>query len=111
MVALVALVSATVALGWVVFVLLAAVFDLGVVAVALAVFAAAAALDFAAARYTRALIARRWNLASLWSVAMCLLSAVALLALVDVSRWMLVPECCGLVAGTQLAGMLGSSET
>ena len=72
------------------------------IAVGFGVFVAAVALDFAAARYQRALRESRVHAASAWSVAMCLLSSVALLALVDVSRWMLVPEAAGLYVGTLL---------
>lgn len=77
--------------------------------IALGVFLAALALDYAAARYQRAVSARQPGAAACFSVAMCLLSSVALLALVEVSRWMLVPECLGLWAGTYL-GVLRSGE-
>ena len=73
------------------------------VAIALAVFATAAALDYAAARYTRSLIGDRLHAAARWSVAMALLSAVGVLALVD-DPIMLAPECAGLYVGTILSG-------
>lgn len=72
--------------------------------IALAVFVSAVALDFASARYTLTLRDDQLHAAGCWSVVMCLLSAVALLAFVDVSKWMLVPEGIGLYAGTQLGG-------
>ena len=67
-----------------------------------ATFAAALGLDYATARYQVSLRAARPHAAARWSVAMCLLSTIALLALVDVSRWCLVPELAGLYAGTWL---------
>lgn len=76
------------------------------VLVAIAVFAATTALDFAAARYTLSLRDERWHDAGLWSCAMCLLSTIALLALMDASRWMLVPELGGLYFGTRLVGWI-----
>jgi hypothetical protein len=70
--------------------------------ITLGVFVSAAALDFASARYQLAFREDRPELAAWWSVVMCLLSAVALRAVVDVSWWMLVPECAGLWCGTKL---------
>lgn len=71
------------------------------------VFLSALALDFAAAHYTRALVARRTHAAGMWSVCMCLLSTVGLVALVEISVWFVVVECAGLYAGTLLSGVLG----
>lgn len=69
----------------------------------LAVFASAVALDFASARYQRELARQRRHAAAAWSVAMCLISAVALLAVTKESAWLLLPECAGLYVGTLLA--------
>lgn len=74
---------------------------LGVLLV-LGVFVSALVLDFATARYSLAVQQRRSFYAANWSVLMCLLSSFALLAFVDVSKWMLVPECAGLWIGTML---------
>lgn len=71
---------------------------LGVVA-----FVAAAALDYVAAHYYRALGADHLHAAGLWSIGMCLLSTIGLLSVVDVSKWYIIPECLGLYAGTRLA--------
>lgn len=86
------------------------------IAAAIGVFVAAVVLDFATARYMRALALDRMHAAGLWSVVMGGLSAAGLLALVDVSRWMLIPEFLGLYVGTRLAGAvrrraLGSDHT
>ena len=88
---------------------------------AVAVMIAAALLDFAAARYTRSLVQSsergrralldpRIHAAARWSVGMCLLSTVGLLALVNESPWMVVPECIGLYAGTVISGVLRSDD-
>jgi len=74
--------------------------------IALGVFCSAVALDFAAARYNLALRSGRAEHAARWSVVMCALSSVALLAFVDVSRWMLLPEFAGLYLGTLLGTRL-----
>lgn len=73
--------------------------------VALGVFLSAIALDFASARYNLAFREDRPELAARWSVIMCLLSAVALYAFVDVSVWMIVPEVAGVYLGTRLGGV------
>lgn len=70
---------------------------------AVAAFAAAAALDFVAARYFTALADDRLHHAGLWSVSMCLLSTIGILSVVDVSRWLIIPECLGLYAGTRMS--------
>lgn len=68
------------------------------------VFATALGLDFASARYNLALRQDKPYVAARWSVVMCLLSSAGLLAFVDISRWMLVPELLGLYLGTCLGG-------
>ena len=70
----------------------------------LGVFLSATALDFAAARYNRAVRDDRLEIAARWTVVMCLLSTVGLLAVVDSSRWMVVPEAAGFYVGTRLSG-------
>jgi hypothetical protein len=80
-------------------------------AIAVAVFLAAGALDFAAARYTGSMLAhergggwRALERAGRWSATMALLSTVAVVALVDAGRWTIVPECAGLYVGTLASG-------
>ncbi len=69
----------------------------------LGVFVAAVLLDFAAAKYYKAVAADRLHNAGLWSITMCLLSTVGLLSVVDVSKWYILPECLGLYVGTLLS--------
>lgn len=69
----------------------------------LAVFACSFALDFFAVQYVGGVAGLREHAAASASVTMCLISTVALLSVVQVSRWYLVPECLGLYLGTWFA--------
>lgn len=70
--------------------------------IAVAVFAAAAALDYATARYQRACKREDAHAAARWSVTMCLLSSLGIYAFVSEPAMVFV-ECAGLYAGTLMA--------
>lgn len=70
---------------------------------ALAVFLAAAALDYATARYVRAVQKRERHKAARWSVVMGALGLVGFLSVIEVSIWLVAPELMGLYAGTYFA--------
>lgn len=72
-------------------------------ALAIAVFAAAVALDYSTGRYLLAVSKQQVHRAASWSVAMALLSTAGLLSVVDVSKWYILPECLGLYFGTWLS--------
>lgn len=74
-----------------------------IVLACLAVFAAAFALDFADARNKLAVNARDGHRAGLWSIAMKLSAVAGTFALVEVSWWLVIPECAGLYAGSRFA--------
>lgn len=74
-----------------------------IAALAVVVLVAAAALDYATVAYYRAVARGAQHVAARWSVAMYLIGAVGLLSVVEVSLWLIVPECLGLYAGTLLA--------
>ena len=67
------------------------------------VFVAAAALDFAYVRYQQHVSARRAARAGAWSAAVYLIGSVGFLAVVQASRWYMIPECAGLYVGTLIA--------
>ena len=67
------------------------------------VFLGAAGLDYATARYFAAVAARQPHHAGMWSVAMYLVGSLGYLSVVEVSAWLMLPQCLGLYAGTQLA--------
>lgn len=71
--------------------------------VAVAVFLLALAGDYAETRYVRAVADGAASRAAVLSVLMYAVGAAGFLALVEVSRWMVVPECGGLFLGTLLA--------
>ena len=60
--------------------------------IAVAVFVAAALLDYAAARYQQAVHGRRRYAAGIWSCVMCLLSSVNVWAFVH-EPWLIAVEC------------------
>ncbi len=66
-------------------------------------FLAAGTADFLETRYVRAVGSGDSTKAALCSVAMLLVSAVGLVAVVEISTWMLVPEALGMFIGTKLA--------
>lgn len=68
-----------------------------------AVFVGAAALDYAAAGYQRAVVAGARHRAACWSVAMCLVASAGYYSVLEVSPLLIIPECLGLYAGTLLA--------
>lgn len=73
------------------------------IALALLVFCAAAALDVATVRYYQAVQVKRKHAAARWSIAMYAIGAIGFVSVVQVSLWLMVPECLGLYAGTWLA--------
>jgi len=73
--------------------------------IALLVFASAVLIDFAEARYVRAVQRGDSHRAALWSMAMYAGGCVGFIAALDVSLAMMIPECLGLYAGTRLAMM------
>jgi hypothetical protein len=76
---------------------------LEVVLLGVVVFLLALVGDYAETTYVRAVADGHGPRAALMSVAMYGAGAVGFLALVEVSRWMLLPEAGGLFAGTLLA--------
>lgn len=64
------------------------------------VFLAAALFDAAVVHYQRAVNAHKALTAGLWSVAVALLGTLGVLAMVDVTAWLLVPACAGYFVGT-----------
>lgn len=74
-----------------------------IVLACIGVFLAAFALDFADARNKLAINARDGHRAGLWSIAMKLAGVAGTFALVEVSWWLVVPECVGLYVGSRVA--------
>jgi hypothetical protein len=72
-------------------------------ALGVAVFVAAAALDYAMVRYQEAVTLRLGHRAALWSVLVYLVGAVGFLSVAKASLWFILPECIGLYVGTRLA--------
>lgn len=71
--------------------------------IALAVFVAAIAFDYADAQNKIAIEQRNGHRAGCWSVAMYCIGVAGTLALVKVSVWLVLPECAGLYIGSRLA--------
>ena len=67
------------------------------------VFVSAAFLDFASVRYQQAVDRCLRHRAALWGVAMYGVSTIGFLSVVDVSWWLMIPECLGFWVGTMLA--------
>jgi inner membrane protein involved in colicin E2 resistance len=70
---------------------------------AVAVFIAAAAIDYVEAFYVRAVADGRAHRAALYSVLMYVIGCVGFFAVLEVSWWLMVPECAGLWVGSELA--------
>lgn len=66
-------------------------------------FTSAVAIDFAEARYVRAIGDGRAHLAARWSVAIWALGSLGFVAAVKWSLWLMLPEGLGFYAGTMLA--------
>lgn len=67
------------------------------------VFLAAVALDYADVRHKQAVQnVARWR-AAFWSVLMYTIGALGFLSVVEVSYWLMIPECIGLLVGTLIA--------
>jgi hypothetical protein len=75
--------------------------DLALLAVA--VFISAAAIDYAEARYVRAVQERRAHLAARWSLTMWGLGCLGFVAMLRVSLWLMLPEGLGFYLGTLVA--------
>lgn len=73
------------------------------VLLAVAIFLAAASIDYAHALYVRAVIERRRRSAAIWTVLQWSASTVGFVVAVKVSLWYLPLEAAGLVTGTLLA--------
>ena len=76
---------------------------LAFVALAVVVAASAAAVDFAGARYARALVEPRAHAASRWSVVQGIVGSVGFIVAVKVTLWTLPFEALGWYLGTYLA--------
>lgn len=72
-------------------------------ALGLVVLVAAAALDYVYVLHQQSVIARRSALAGACSVGLYLIGLVGSLAVLQSSRWYIVPECLGLFLGTVVA--------
>ena len=70
---------------------------------AVLVFLSALGVDYAHARYTKAVARGDRHRAAGWSVVTSLVGTVCLLAAVDVSLWLVGPELAGLYIGSLLA--------
>lgn len=70
---------------------------------AVLVFFAAAALDVAEAFYVRSIGQQNPHRAAVFSVAMYAIGCVGFFAVLDVSYWLMIPECAGLYLGSVLA--------
>jgi uncharacterized membrane protein len=70
---------------------------------ALGVFVSAMAIDFAEARYVRAVNRENAHAAALWSLAMWGLGALGFVAVINVSLYLMLPEGIGFYVGTRLA--------
>lgn len=70
---------------------------------AIAVFASAAMIDYAHARYARAVTGGRVHAAAIWSVAQWCAGTVGFVIAVRVTMWMLPLEAAGLYTGTFVA--------
>jgi len=74
------------------------------------VFAATVAVDFASARYWRAMSMRRWHVAATWSMAQGAAASVGFIAAVKVNLWFIFVELAGLYVGTILGARGRISE-
>jgi hypothetical protein len=72
-------------------------------ALSVAVFFAAAAIDFVEAYYVRAVGKLEPHAAALYSVTMYIIGCVGFFAVLEYSWWLMVPECAGLYAGSVAA--------
>lgn len=69
----------------------------------LMVFISAAAIDYAEARYVRAVGAGAAHVAARWSLAMWALGCLGFVAMLRVSLWLMIPEGIGFYVGTFVA--------
>jgi hypothetical protein len=70
--------------------------------VGLVVFLAATAYDLAFARYVQAASGGKPFRAASWSVTVYVIGLIGLIGVLNVSHWMILPECLGLFVGTSI---------
>ena len=77
---------------------------LGMVAIlAIVVFVSAMVIDYAEARYVKAVQTESAHSAALWSLVMYAVGAFGFVVVVNVSLWLMIPEGLGFYVGTLLA--------
>ncbi len=70
---------------------------------AIVVFVSAMVIDYAEARYIRAVHASLAHRAAIWSLIMYGVGALGFVAVINVSLWLMIPEGLGFYCGTLLA--------
>jgi len=70
---------------------------------AVLVFLSAAMIDFASARYVRAVGDGAAHRAARWSIAMWALGCLGFVAMIRISLWLMLPEGAGFYVGTVVA--------
>lgn len=73
------------------------------IALGVAVFLAAVALDWLEAVYVAAVQTRRPTRAAVCSIGMYAIGCIGFFTVLEVSWWYMLPECLGLYVGTMLA--------
>ena len=66
-------------------------------------FLAAGAVDYLETRYVRAVQEKASTRAAVCSVGMMILGVAGFYGILEVSPWLLIPECLGMFVGTKLA--------